>query len=116
MKREKRARTSLRLVKRQHPCNLKDRGNMGCQLCDKNIFREKLGRCRSCMWLNFFLLTASAGGWFICSQSAPKQVETIALLLTFLGSALLMSLHIGAYLYYRYKGIKNPTQDRHIPK
>ena len=86
---------------------------MACRSCKSNIFKEKLGRCKSCMWLNFFLLAASASGWFICSQTAAKQVETIALLLTLIASALLMSLHIGAYIYYRYKGIKNPTQDKH---
>ncbi len=89
---------------------------MACQFCDKNVFKEKLGRCKFCMWLNFFLLVASATGWFICYQSAPKQVETIALLLTLIASSLLMILHIGAYIYYRYKGIKNPTEDKHNPK
>ena len=84
---------------------------MACQLCKNNLFKEKLGRCKSCMWLNFFLLTASAIGWFICSASAARQVETIALLLTLIASAVLMSLHIGAYLYYRYKGNKNLTQE-----
>lgn len=86
---------------------------MACQYCDKNIFKEKLGRCQFCMCLNFFLLVASAGGWFICSQSAPRSVEAIALLFALIATALLMSLHIGAYLYYRLKGIKHPTQDRH---
>lgn len=76
------------------------------------MFKEKLGRCQFCMWLNLFLLITSALGWFLCFQSAPRSVETIALLFAFIGTALLMSLHIVAYLYYRLKGIKHPTQDK----
>ena len=76
---------------------------MTCKSCGQSLFKQKLGRCKTCMWLNFLLLIGSAGGWFIAYQSAPKQVGTIALLLTFMASAALMTLHIGAYLYYRYK-------------
>ena len=94
---------------------------MACQACKKNLFKEKLGRCKTCMWLNVFLLTASAVGWLLSYQAAPRQIETIALLITFIASALLMSLHIAAYLYYRCRGIKKPTedlptQDKQIPK
>ncbi|MCW8995615.1 MAG: DUF3624 domain-containing protein [Psychromonas sp.] len=89
---------------------------MACRACKENLFKEKLGRCKSCMWLNFFLLTASAIGWFICYQSAPKQVATIALLLTFISSVFLMILHIGAYCYHRYNGIDQPTADKPHPK
>ena len=63
-----------------------------------------------------FLLLITAAGWFIRYQFAPTEVETIALLLTFIASALLMSLHIGAYCYYRLQGVKHPTQDKHTPK
>jgi hypothetical protein len=84
-----------------------------CKFCAKNTFREKLGRCQFCMWLNLLLLVASAISWFICYQSAPREVATIALLLTFIATALLMLLHIGAYIYYRYQGVTNPTQDKH---
>lgn len=84
---------------------------MTCKSCKSHLFKEKLGRCRTCMWLNLFLLLVSGGGWFIFYQLNPKQVETIALLLTFIAIAGLMSLHISAYLYYRYKGVKHPTKD-----
>jgi hypothetical protein len=63
------------------------------------------------MWINFCLLIGSAFGWYLSFQSAPKHVATIALLLTLFASAVLMSLHIGAYLYYRSKGI-NPMEDK----
>lgn len=76
---------------------------MTCSACTDNIFKEKLGRCQSCMIVNFVLFVGSAIGWYICYQSAPKQVATIALLFTLIGSGLLMALHIGAVIYYHYK-------------
>lgn len=85
---------------------------MACQFCQGPLFKDKLGRCKTCMLLNFILLLASAIGWFGFYQESPKQVDAIALLLAFIASALLMVLHISAYLYYRCKGIKNPTQDK----
>lgn len=85
---------------------------MACQFCQGQLFKDKLGRCKTCMLLNFVLLLASALGWFCFYQETPKQVDAIALLLTFMASALLMVLHISAYLYYRCKGIKNPMQDK----
>jgi hypothetical protein len=84
---------------------------MSCKSCKGHFFKEKLGRCRFCMWLNFFLLVSSSAGWLYLYQTAPKQVETIALLFTLIASGILMALHIGVYLYYRLQGIKHPTQD-----
>ncbi|MCG6201172.1 DUF3624 domain-containing protein [Psychromonas antarctica] len=89
---------------------------MACKFCDENRFKEKLGRCKTCIWLNLLLLVSSAIGCFIYYQSAPREVATIALLLTFIASGFLMLLHAGAYLYYRFTGVKHPTQDRHSPK
>jgi len=93
------------------------KGNIvACKLCNKNTFKEKLGRCPFCIRLNLFLLVASGGGWFISYQSAPREVATIALLLTFIASALLMLAHIGAYLYYRYHAQQNSKRDKHSLK
>ncbi|WP_028863184.1 DUF3624 domain-containing protein [Psychromonas aquimarina] len=86
---------------------------MACKFCRESLFREKLGRCKRCMWLNLGLLIFSGGGWYLLQQSGPRQVETIALLLTFSGALLLMLLHIGAYIYYRLQGITHPTEDIH---
>ena len=84
---------------------------MVCKSCRDNVFRQKLGRCRRCMWINLGLLLGSALGWYLSYQSAPKHVATIALLLTLIASCVLMSLHIGAYLYYKSKGI-NPFESK----
>jgi type IV secretory pathway TrbL component len=74
---------------------------MACNDCDDNIWKQKLGRCKRCMWLNFVLLISSTGLSFFMWQTEPKSVHTIALLFTFFCSALLMLLHIIAFLYYR---------------
>ena len=79
---------------------------MACQFCQGQLFKDKLGRCKTCMLLNFILLLVSALGWFGFYQETPAQVDAIALLFTFIGSALLMILHIFAYLYYRVVDFK----------
>ncbi|WP_019613597.1 DUF3624 domain-containing protein [Psychromonas ossibalaenae] len=89
---------------------------MTCKFCTESLFKEKLGRCKRCMWLNLTLLICSAAGWYFLQQSGPRQVETIALLLTFLASSLLMLLHIGAYIYYRLRRVAHPTEDIHNPE
>lgn len=75
---------------------------MACTNCDNNIWKQKLGRCKRCMWLNFALLVVSACGAFFMWESEPKSVETIALLFALFSSALLMLLHTIAFLYYRF--------------
>ncbi|WP_435236184.1 DUF3624 domain-containing protein [Psychromonas sp. PT13] len=85
---------------------------MVCKSCRDNIFREKLGRCRRCMWINVLLLMGSALGLVFSFQSAPEHVATIALLLTFVASGVLMAFHAMFYLYYRSKGIRYPTEDK----
>ncbi|WP_354623009.1 DUF3624 domain-containing protein [Psychromonas sp. MME2] len=77
---------------------------MSCSGCNNHFFKEKLGRCRSCMLLNFVLLLSSAIGWYFCYQSSPSQVTTIALLFALIGSGVLMVLHLSAYLYYQLMG------------
>ena len=74
---------------------------MACTNCDDNIWKQKLGRCKRCMWLNFLLLVVSAGLSFYMWQTEPKSVQTIALLFALFCSALLMLLHTIAFLYYR---------------
>ncbi|GLS90688.1 hypothetical protein GCM10007916_17550 [Psychromonas marina] len=74
---------------------------MACTDCNNNIWKQKLGRCKRCMWINFFLLLLSAVASYFMMQSEPKSVQTIALLFTLFFSALLMFLHLVAFTYYR---------------
>ena len=75
---------------------------MACKYCDDNIWKQKLGRCKRCMWLNFILLVVSASLSYFWFQTEPKSVQTIALLFAFFASAVLMLLHSFAFLYYRF--------------
>ena len=74
---------------------------MTCTDCDNNIWKQKLGRCKRCMWLNLLLLLVSAVFSYFMFQEQPKSVETIALLFTLFCSVLLMLLHTIAFIYYR---------------
>jgi len=84
--------------------------NMACNNCEDNIWKQKLGRCKRCMWLNFILLVCSALASYFMLQAQPKSVQTIALLFTLFFSALLMFLHLVAFFYYRFfkAGINTP--------
>ncbi|PKG40693.1 DUF3624 domain-containing protein [Psychromonas sp. Urea-02u-13] len=73
---------------------------MACTDCDNNIWKQKLGRCKRCMWLNFGLLLVSVIFSYFMVQAQPKSVETIAVLFTLFCSALLMLLHTIAFIYY----------------
>ena len=84
---------------------------MACIHCDKNIWKQKLGRCSRCMWLVFLLLSGSAILSYFMFQAQPKSVETIAMLFTLFCSAILMLLHTIAFLYYRFFKV-----NKHTPK
>jgi len=75
---------------------------MTCSRCADNIWKQKLGRCKRCMWINFVVLVISALSTYFMVQESPKSVETITLLFTLFTSALLMLLHISAFVYYRF--------------
>ncbi|MEI6897130.1 MAG: DUF3624 domain-containing protein [Psychromonas sp.] len=75
---------------------------MACTDCSSNIWTQKLGRCKRCMWINFILLLFSAMGSYFMLQEQPRSVQTIALLFTLFLSGLLMLLHCVAFLYYRF--------------
>ena len=85
---------------------------MACTDCD-SVWKQKLGRCKRCMWFTFILLILSTIGSYFMFQTDPKSVQTIALLFTLFFSALLMLLHSVAFIYYRFNKSK---VDTHSPK
>ena len=85
---------------------------MACTNCE-NVWKQKLGRCKRCMWFNFILLLLSAVGSYYMMLEQPKSVSTIALLFTLFFSALLMLSHGVAFIYYRFNKTKGGT---HNPK
>ena len=76
---------------------------MACTVCDHNIWKQKLGRCKRCMWFNFVLLLVTAGFSYPMWQTDPKSVQTIAMLFALVASAVLMFLHVIAFLYYYFR-------------
>ena len=83
---------------------------MACKYCQKSLFKEKLGRCHFCMWLNLFLLLVTGFGCYVFYKMGLKRVEVVALAFAFVASAFLMLMHVSAYFFYRFKGIKKPTE------
>ena len=85
-------------------------GMMACNNCASNIWKQKLGRCKRCMWLNFTLLWLTGIAVYFMVLEQPKSVQTIALLFAFFANALLMFSHCVAFLYYRFvkAGKHNP--------
>jgi uncharacterized protein YybS (DUF2232 family) len=90
---------------------------MACSDCNNNIWKQKLGRCKRCMWLNFILLVGSAIFSYLMWQKDPKAVQTIAMLFAFFASAFLMIIHMIAFLYYRFSKVDQKTKvDKYNPK
>jgi len=80
-----------------------------CRDCENNIWKQKLGRCKACMWVNFILLLVSAISWYYSMMLNPKSVASIALLMTLFASAVLMLLHVVAFIYYYFYPPVNDT-------
>lgn len=78
------------------------REQMACKYCDNNIWKEKLGRCKRCMWINLILLLLSALLSYFLFQQQAKSVQTIAALFALFSSALLMASHVVMFIYYRF--------------
>jgi len=53
---------------------------MGCRFCNTSVFKEKIGRCKTCMWQLTVLSLISWPLWFSFYYEQPLVVESIALL------------------------------------
>jgi len=79
---------------------------MSCELCATTLIKQKLGRCKQCMWINFILLTLTAGIYYWIDISALQAVQRIALSMFLVILGLLMVAHLSAWVFYRWKGSK----------
>ncbi|WP_299663737.1 DUF3624 family protein [uncultured Psychromonas sp.] len=80
---------------------------MSCEFCATTLIKQKLGRCKQCMWINFILLALTAIIYYWIDISALQAVQRVALIM-FLGSlVLLMLVHLSAWSFYRWKGSKD---------
>ncbi|MCL1090983.1 DUF3624 domain-containing protein [Shewanella profunda] len=74
---------------------------MDCGECKTSIFRQKIGRCKRCMWQ---LTCLSAFGWplwWYFYWDTPLDVNSIALLFFCCAFSGLLMLHL-LVLVYRY--------------
>jgi hypothetical protein len=69
-----------------------------------SVFKEKVGRCKQCMTLNFLLLIGFSGIYLWGSIDQWLAVQQVAFLMCFLLTAILMGLHVIAWCYYRLIG------------
>ncbi|MGL6011751.1 MAG: DUF3624 domain-containing protein [Shewanella oncorhynchi] len=78
---------------------------MSCGDCKTSIFRQKIGRCKRCMWQ---LTALSAIGWPLwwLYRDAPRDVNSIALLFFCAAFTGLLALHLIVLAYRRLRGRK----------
>ncbi|MCS6135364.1 DUF3624 domain-containing protein [Shewanella baltica] len=76
---------------------------MSCGDCKTSIFRQKIGRCKRCMWQ---LTALSAIGWPLwwLYYDAPRDVNSIALLFFCTAFTGLLALHLIVLAYRRLRG------------
>ncbi|AEG12021.1 hypothetical protein Sbal183_1521 [Shewanella baltica OS183] len=77
---------------------------MSCSDCNTSIFRQKIGRCKRCMWQ---LTALSAIGWPLWCwlyYDAPRDVNSIALVFFCTAFTGLLALHLIVLAYRRLRG------------
>ena len=82
---------------------------MSCKICSSEIFKQKLGRCKQCMQINLFLLLAGIFAYLFIDLKKLQAVQEVALLMFIGATAILMSAHIIAWCFHRFK-----TQNKNI--
>ncbi len=75
---------------------------MGCHFCNTSVFKEKIGRCKTCMWQLTILSLISWPLWFGFYYEQPFVIESIALLFFCMSFSGLLLLHllVWAYRYF----------------
>lgn len=67
---------------------------MICKGCDSSIFRQKIGRCKACMWQLTVLSLIGWPLWWLLYGDSPKQINAIALLFFCTAFTGLLALHL----------------------
>ncbi|MGL4735458.1 MAG: DUF3624 family protein [Enterovibrio sp.] len=77
---------------------------MSCQPCDlvKSSVKEKLGRCKRCLWQLASLQLILWLMWFAKFDEAPRSIEAIIIYFALAASALLLLLHMLAFIWRRW--------------
>lgn len=75
-----------------------------CKHCDENLLREKLGRCRRCVWLSLLLALSCSLGWLLLQHTDAEYVQQVAALFGAVFAVLLFCAHLVVGGYYRITG------------
>lgn len=67
---------------------------MSCKSCNSTIFKQKIGRCKTCMWQLTVLSLISWPLWWLLYADSPKQINSIALLFFCTAFTGLLALHL----------------------
>ncbi|MGI2069235.1 DUF3624 domain-containing protein [uncultured Shewanella sp.] len=77
---------------------------MSCSDCNTSIFRQKIGRCKRCMWQLTALSAIGWPLWWWLYYNAPREVNSIALLFFCTAFTGLLALHLIVLAYRRLRG------------
>ncbi|MGI2056025.1 DUF3624 domain-containing protein [Shewanella baltica] len=77
---------------------------MSCSDCNTSIFRQKIGRCKRCMWQLTALSAIGWPLWWSLYYDAPRDVNSIALLFFCTAFTGLLALHLIVLAYRRLRG------------
>ncbi|NRD74794.1 DUF3624 domain-containing protein [Shewanella sp. VB17] len=80
---------------------------MACKRCNSSMFKQKIGRCKTCMWQLTVLSLISWSIWWFLYRDSPQAVNSIALLFfccTFSG---LLCLHLLVFSYNHLMALLN---------
>ncbi|MPY21276.1 DUF3624 domain-containing protein [Shewanella psychropiezotolerans] len=79
---------------------------MTCNSCESSIFRQKLGRCKACMWQLAILSVIAWPLWWFLYSERVSHVESIALLFFCISFTGLLLLHL---LVLGYRSLTHKT-------
>ncbi|MGL5335705.1 MAG: DUF3624 family protein [Enterovibrio sp.] len=77
---------------------------MSCEPCDlvTNSIKEKLGRCKRCVWQLVILQLILWLMWFAKFYDTPRSIEAIIIYFALAASAILLLLHLLAFIWRRW--------------
>ncbi|KFZ39197.1 hypothetical protein HR45_02050 [Shewanella mangrovi] len=67
---------------------------MACDACFSDVFKQKIGRCKTCMWQLTVLSLIGWPTWFYLFADTPKSVNSIALFFFCCAFSGLLLLHL----------------------
>jgi len=77
---------------------------MACDDCKTSIFRQKIGRCKRCMWQLALLSLIGWPLWWFLYGATPREVNSIALLFFCAAFSSLLLLHLVVLAVRRIQG------------